>query len=41
MEITKKILKQFNFNDYVMWFPKGNMSHLGKSTRKWFGPYRI
>ncbi len=24
-----------------MWFPKGNKSHLGKFTRKWFGPYII
>jgi hypothetical protein len=24
-----------------MWFPKGNKSHLGKFTRKWFGPYKI
>jgi hypothetical protein len=24
-----------------MWFPKANKSHLGKFTRKWFGPYRI
>jgi hypothetical protein len=29
--------KLFNFGDYVMWFPKGNKSHLGKFTRKWFG----
>jgi hypothetical protein len=24
-----------------MWFPKGNKSHLGKFTRKWFGPYIV
>jgi hypothetical protein len=24
-----------------MWFPKGNKSHLGKFTRKWFRPYRV
>jgi hypothetical protein len=24
-----------------MWFQKGNNSHLGKFTRKWFGPYRV
>jgi hypothetical protein len=24
-----------------MWFPKGNKSHLGKFTRKWFGPYKV
>ncbi len=31
----------FNFGDYVLWFPKGNMSHLRKFTRKWFGPYNV
>ncbi len=29
--------KQFNFGDYVLWFPKGNKSHLRKFTKKWFG----
>jgi hypothetical protein len=24
-----------------MWFPNGNKSHLGKFTRKWFGPYKV
>jgi hypothetical protein len=24
-----------------MRFPKGNKSHLGKFTRKWFGPYKV
>ncbi len=24
-----------------MWFPKGNKSHLGKFTRKWFGSYKV
>ncbi len=33
--------KQFSFGDYVLWFPKGNKSHLGKFTRNWFGPYKI
>ncbi len=33
--------KQFNFGDYVLWFPKGNKSHLGKFTKKKFGPYKI
>ncbi len=33
--------KQFSFGDYVLWFPKGNKSHLGKFIRKWFGPYRV
>jgi hypothetical protein len=33
--------KQFNFGDYVLWFPKGNKSHLGKFTNKWFRPYIV
>ncbi len=33
--------KQFSFNDYILWFPKGNKSHLGNFTKKWFGPYRV
>ncbi len=33
--------KQFNFGDYVLWFPKGNKSHLGKFTMKWFKPYKV
>jgi hypothetical protein len=37
----KNLEKQFSFGDYVLWFPKGNKSHLGKFTKKWFGSYRI
>jgi hypothetical protein len=37
----KNLEKQFNFGDYVPWFPKGKKSHLGKFTKKWFGPYKI
>jgi hypothetical protein len=33
--------KLFSFGDYVLWFPKGNKSHLKKFTRKWFGPHRV
>ncbi len=32
---------QFNFGDYVLWFSKGNRSHLKKFIKNWFGPYRI
>ncbi len=32
---------QFNFGDYVLWFPKENKSHLGKFTRKQFESYII
>ncbi len=37
----KNLEKQFSFGDYVMWFPKGNKSHLEKFTKKWFGPCTI
>ncbi len=37
----KNLEKNFSFGDYVLWFPKGNKSHLGKFTRKWFGLYRV
>ncbi len=37
----KHLEKQFSFNDYVLWFPKGDKSHLGKFTKKWFGPYKV
>jgi hypothetical protein len=30
MESTKNVEKKFSFGDYVLWFPKGNKSHLGK-----------
>ncbi len=33
--------KYFSFGNYVMWFPKGNKSHLEKFTKKWFRPYKI
>ncbi len=33
--------KQFSFGNYVLWFPNGNKSHLGKLTKKWFGPYKV
>jgi hypothetical protein len=41
MELNKESKKQFNFGDYVMWFPRGNKSHLRTFIRKWFGSYKI
>jgi hypothetical protein len=41
MESTKESRKKISFGDYVLWFPKGNKSHLGKFTKKWFGPYKL
>ncbi len=37
----KNLEKQFNFGDYVLWFPKCNKSQIGKFTWKWFGPYIV
>jgi hypothetical protein len=33
--------KQFDFGDYILWFPSGNKSHLTKFIRKWFGLYKV
>ncbi len=33
--------KQFKSGDYVVWFLKGNKSHLGKFTKKWFRSYKV
>jgi hypothetical protein len=41
MESTKESKKVVQCGDYVLWFPKGKKSHLGKFYRKWFEPYRI
>jgi hypothetical protein len=32
----KNLEKHFSFGDYVLWFPKGNRSHLRRFTKKWF-----
>ncbi len=37
----KNLEKQFSFGDYVLWFPKGNKSNLGKFPSKWFGTYKV
>jgi hypothetical protein len=29
------------FGDYVLWFPKGEKTHLGKFKKRWFGPFRV
>jgi len=33
--------KKFKFGDYVLWFPKGKKTCLGKFTKKWFGLYIV
>jgi hypothetical protein len=37
----KNIEKKFQFGDYVLWFPKGENTHLGKFKKRWFGPFRV
>jgi hypothetical protein len=37
----KNIKKKFEFGDYVLWFPKGEKTHLSKFKKKWFGPFRV
>ncbi len=29
------------FGDYVLWFPKGKQTHLGKFKKRWFGPFNV
>jgi hypothetical protein len=41
MESTKKTKKKFKFGDYVLWFPKGGKTHLGKFKKRLFGPFRV
>jgi hypothetical protein len=38
---VEEYTKKFVFGDFVLWFPKGSKSHLGKFIRKWFGLYRV
>jgi hypothetical protein len=37
----KNIEKKFQFGDYVLWFPKGKKTHVGKFKKRWFGPFRV
>jgi hypothetical protein len=41
-EINRKIVrKKFQLGDYVLWFPKGEKTHMGKLKKRWFGPFRV
>jgi hypothetical protein len=40
MESIKNIEK-FQFGDYVLWFPKGEITHLGKFKNIWFSPFKV
>ncbi len=37
----KNTKKKFQFGDYVLWFPKGEKTHLGKFKKRWFGPFKV
>jgi hypothetical protein len=37
----KNTKKKFQFRNYVLWFPKGKKTHLGKFKKRWFGPFRV
>ncbi len=37
----KHTKKKFQFGDYVLWFSKGEKSHLGKLKKRWFGPFKV
>jgi hypothetical protein len=37
----KNIEKKFEFGNYVLWFPKGEKTHLGKFKKRWFNPFRV
>jgi hypothetical protein len=40
--VNRKTPKRiFQFGDYVLWFPKGEKTHLGKFKKRWFGPFRV
>jgi hypothetical protein len=41
VESTKNTKKKFQFGDYVLWFPKGGKTHLGKFKKRWFGPFMV
>jgi hypothetical protein len=37
----KHTKKKFQFRYYVLWFPKGENTHLGKFKKRWFGPFKV
>jgi hypothetical protein len=37
----KNTEKKFQFGDYVLWFPKGKKTHMGKFKKIWFSPFRV
>jgi hypothetical protein len=37
----KNTKNKFQIGDYVLWFPKGENTHLGKFLKKWFRPFKV
>ncbi len=37
----KHIQMKFHFENYVLWFPKGEKTHLGKFKKRWFGSFWV
>ncbi len=37
----KNIKNKFQFGDYVLWFPKGEKTQMGKFKKRWFGPFKV
>ncbi len=37
----KNIEKKFQFGNYVLRFPKGEKTRMGKFKKRWFGPFKI
>jgi hypothetical protein len=38
---NKNTQNKFQFGDYVLWFPKGGETHLGKFKKIWFGLFWV
>ena len=36
-----KAKKIFKLGDYVLWYPKGQKTHIGKFKIRWYGPYCV
>jgi len=34
-------IEKFQFGDYVLWFLKGEKTHLGKFKKRWFNPFKV
>jgi hypothetical protein len=37
----KNTKKKFQYGDYVLCFPKGEKTYLGKFKKRWFGPFKV